>query len=252
MIRWTSTGTKSLFCFLNTDIRRFDSHFNPTIDLQAIFRCYRYGQTRDVFAYRLLTQGTMEEKVYSRAMNKTSIGNRLIDGKKLHRCFEKDEIDSLAKVDDWVECIKCRKWRMFPPDHTEDINDLSDDWYCELMNKFDARIELTCSFKEKSSEWYYHHFKKPNQNMKAQPFRETIETEIINNLSTTESEKLVEKDKVLKNILTIRSGTDKSTLTVSKHYFQDTLLTDSNQTNSDEKAKSQATKFAIKRRKLSS
>jgi transcriptional regulator ATRX len=89
-----------------------DSHFNPTIDLQAIYRCYRYGQTRNVFAYRLLTQGSMEEKVYSRAVNKTGLGNRVIDGKELRRCFKQDEINSLATVDDWVECVRCQQWRM--------------------------------------------------------------------------------------------------------------------------------------------
>ncbi len=172
----------------------------------------------------------MEEKVFSRAMNKTSIGNRLIDGKKLHRCFEKGEIDSLTKVDDWVECTKCRKWRMFPPDHTGDVANIPEDWRCELMNKYDARITLTCSFEEKSSAWYYHHFKKPNENLEASPSQGTAGTKV-DNLSTTETEKLVEKDDILKNILTIRSRGNKPTLIVSKHYFHDTLLADTKTSN---------------------
>lgn len=36
----------------------FDSHWNPSVDLQAIYRCYRYGQTKAVYAYRFLTEGT--------------------------------------------------------------------------------------------------------------------------------------------------------------------------------------------------
>ncbi len=35
----------------------FDSHWNPAVDLQALYRCYRYGQEKPVFAYRLLTEG---------------------------------------------------------------------------------------------------------------------------------------------------------------------------------------------------
>lgn len=211
--------------------RRFDSHFNPTIDLQAIFRCYRYGQNRNVFAYRLLTLGTMEEKVHSRAINKTSLGNRVIDGKKLHRCFEKDEIDSLTKVDDWVECVKCRKWRMFPHSHYEDVSKLPDDWHCEMMNRHDDRIRLTCSFEEKDSDWYYHHFKKPNIRLSKISSPGTIDTKGINKLSKTEKKKLVERDEVLKNVLTIKSSSDNSKLVVSKHIFHDTLLADTDPAN---------------------
>jgi len=38
----------------------FDCNFNPSYDLQAIFRTYRYGQTRPCFVYRLVGWGTME------------------------------------------------------------------------------------------------------------------------------------------------------------------------------------------------
>lgn len=213
----------------------FDSHFNPTIDQQAVFRCYRYGQKRNVFAYRLLTQGTMEEKVYSRAVNKTSLGNRVIDGRKLHRCFEKDEIDSLSRVDDWVECVHCGKWRMFPPHHTEDIANLPDDWSCELMNKHDARLKLTCEFEEKDSVWYYHHFKKPNQEISDIASPRANDTELTKTLSKSETEKLVERDEILKNILSITSGSDSSASIVSKYYFSYTLLTDNNPVNGNEK-----------------
>ena len=168
----------------------------------------------------------MEEKVYSRAVNKTSLSNRVIDGKKLHRCFEKDEFESLSKVDDWVECVKCGNWRMFPPDHTQDMANLPDDWHCEMMNKYDARMQLTCSFEEKDSVWYYHHFKKPNQQISAISSKKPVEVEGISKFSKEESEKLVERDEVLKDILTIKSSSDSTALVVGKHVFQDILNTD--------------------------
>jgi SNF2 family DNA or RNA helicase len=40
-----------------------DPWWNPASEAQAIDRAHRIGQTRTVFAYRLLARGTIEEKV---------------------------------------------------------------------------------------------------------------------------------------------------------------------------------------------
>lgn len=42
----------------------FDTSWNPVNDLQALHRSYRYGQQKNVFVYRLLVKGSMEEKIY--------------------------------------------------------------------------------------------------------------------------------------------------------------------------------------------
>jgi SNF2 family DNA or RNA helicase len=44
----------------------YDSDFNPQIDLQAMDRCYRIGQTKQVYVYRLVTKDTIEEKIIER------------------------------------------------------------------------------------------------------------------------------------------------------------------------------------------
>jgi SNF2 family DNA or RNA helicase len=66
-----------------------DTHFNPTVSTQSIFRAYRYGQNKPVFVYRLLTEGTMEERVYGRCVNKTGVALRVVDGKTIKRSFSK-------------------------------------------------------------------------------------------------------------------------------------------------------------------
>ena len=44
----------------------FDPDWNPSTDLQARERTWRIGQTRQVTVYRLVTTGTIEEKIYHR------------------------------------------------------------------------------------------------------------------------------------------------------------------------------------------
>ena len=39
-------------------------YFNCSIDNQSVDRAYRIGQEKDVIVYRLVTCGTIEEKIY--------------------------------------------------------------------------------------------------------------------------------------------------------------------------------------------
>ncbi|KAF1765325.1 hypothetical protein GCK72_005277 [Caenorhabditis remanei] len=55
-----------------------DHDWNPMKDLQAIDRAHRLGQTRNVNVYRLITQGTVEEKVMSLAKFKLNTAQALI------------------------------------------------------------------------------------------------------------------------------------------------------------------------------
>ncbi|KAJ6619061.1 P-loop containing nucleoside triphosphate hydrolase protein [Mycena sp. CBHHK59/15] len=48
----------------------FDPNWNPAHDLQAMDRAFRFGQTRDVFVFRLLGAGSVEELIYARQVYK--------------------------------------------------------------------------------------------------------------------------------------------------------------------------------------
>jgi len=48
----------------------YDSDWNPQVDLQAMDRAHRIGQTKEVRVFRLITEGTVEEKVVERADRK--------------------------------------------------------------------------------------------------------------------------------------------------------------------------------------
>ena len=44
----------------------YDSDWNPQVDLQAMDRAHRIGQTKEVYVYRLITEHTVEEKIIER------------------------------------------------------------------------------------------------------------------------------------------------------------------------------------------
>ncbi|KAL8052253.1 hypothetical protein ABFX02_06G200400 [Erythranthe guttata] len=69
-----------------------DGSWNPTYDLQAIYRAWRYGQKKPVFAYRLLAHATMEEKIYKRQVTKEGLAARVVDRQQVHRTMSKEEI----------------------------------------------------------------------------------------------------------------------------------------------------------------
>ena len=53
-----------------------DPWWNPAVESQAIDRAHRIGQTRPVFAYRLIARDTVEEKVLELQERKRSLGRR--------------------------------------------------------------------------------------------------------------------------------------------------------------------------------
>ncbi|KAG7877655.1 hypothetical protein KL906_004715 [Ogataea polymorpha] len=57
----------------------FDNDWNPAVDLQAMARIHRDGQTRPVHVYRLLTAGCIDEKIFQRQLIKTSLSDKFLD-----------------------------------------------------------------------------------------------------------------------------------------------------------------------------
>ncbi|KHN45534.1 DNA helicase INO80 [Glycine soja] len=58
----------------------YESDWNPTLDLQAMDRAHRLGQTKDVTVYRLICKETVEEKILHRASQKSTVQNLVMTG----------------------------------------------------------------------------------------------------------------------------------------------------------------------------
>jgi hypothetical protein len=56
-----------------------DPWWNPAVEMQAIDRTHRIGQTRSVFAYRLIARDTVEEKVLELQKSKRDLADAIIN-----------------------------------------------------------------------------------------------------------------------------------------------------------------------------
>jgi superfamily II DNA or RNA helicase len=73
-----------------------DPWWNPAIEAQAIDRAHRIGQTRNVFAYRIIAKDTVEEKVLSLQAQKKDLADMIINAdNSLISKIGKDDLELL-------------------------------------------------------------------------------------------------------------------------------------------------------------
>ncbi|KAL9227603.1 hypothetical protein vseg_003275 [Gypsophila vaccaria] len=78
----------------------FDPDWNPSTDMQARERAWRIGQRRDVTVYRLITRGTIEEKVYHRQIYKHFLTNKILKNPQQRRFFKARDLKDLFVLTD--------------------------------------------------------------------------------------------------------------------------------------------------------
>jgi superfamily II DNA or RNA helicase len=73
-----------------------DPWWNPAVEAQAIDRTHRIGQTRNVFAYRLIAKDTVEEKVLQLQATKRDLANAIIgEDNSLIRDLSREDLELL-------------------------------------------------------------------------------------------------------------------------------------------------------------
>lgn len=76
----------------------FDPDWNPSTDVQARERAWRLGQKREVTIYRLMTSGTIEEKIYHRQIFKQFLTNKILKDPKQRRFFKMNDLHDLFSL----------------------------------------------------------------------------------------------------------------------------------------------------------
>nr|XP_020007320.1 DNA repair and recombination protein RAD54B [Castor canadensis] len=85
----------------------YDIDWNPATDIQAMSRVWRDGQKYPVHIYRLLTTGTIEEKIYQRQISKQGLSGTVVDLTKAseHIQFSVEELKNLFTFHESSHCV---------------------------------------------------------------------------------------------------------------------------------------------------
>ncbi|KAK7318422.1 hypothetical protein RJT34_03122 [Clitoria ternatea] len=75
-----------------------DPAWNPSMDNQSVDRAYRIGQTKDVIVYRLMTCGTVEEKIYRKQVYKGGLFKTATEHKEQIRYFSQQDLRELFSL----------------------------------------------------------------------------------------------------------------------------------------------------------
>ncbi|XP_015917010.2 DNA repair and recombination protein RAD54-like [Parasteatoda tepidariorum] len=113
----------------------YDPDWNPANDAQAMARVWRDGQKKECFVYRLLSTGTIDEKILLRQTHKKGLSSCVVDEEEVQRHFSLSELKALFRLEtgtlsdthDKIRCNRCVNGIQvtLPPAEATCNNDLS-------------------------------------------------------------------------------------------------------------------------------
>ncbi|SHN66117.1 non-specific serine/threonine protein kinase [Desulfovibrio litoralis DSM 11393] len=76
----------------------YDPWWNPAVENQATDRAHRLGQTKQVFAYKLICQHTVEEKILKLQDMKRGVADAIIPGQETWKSLTRDDLEMLFEI----------------------------------------------------------------------------------------------------------------------------------------------------------
>jgi transcriptional regulator ATRX len=101
MLVSTRAGGEGVNLVGGTRVVLFDCCWNPCHDHQSMCRSHRYGQTKPVYVYRLVGNGTMEKKIYDLQIRKEGLSKRIVDNDATQRHFRSDELNEYMSMEQY-------------------------------------------------------------------------------------------------------------------------------------------------------
>ncbi|WP_028575457.1 DEAD/DEAH box helicase [Desulfonatronovibrio hydrogenovorans] len=76
----------------------YDPWWNPAVENQATDRTHRIGQTRQVFAYKMICENTVEEKILKLQDMKRGVAESVIPGQNAWKGLTRDDLEMLFEI----------------------------------------------------------------------------------------------------------------------------------------------------------
>jgi SNF2 family DNA or RNA helicase len=76
----------------------YDPWWNPAVENQATDRTHRIGQKRQVFAYKMICQNTVEEKILKLQEQKKGVAEAIIPGQSALKSLTRDDLEMLFEI----------------------------------------------------------------------------------------------------------------------------------------------------------
>ncbi len=92
----TRSGGVGISLTAGSRIIMLDNSWNPVDDVQAVSRCWRMGQKRNVFVYRLIAHATLEERVYRLNVQKQGLAARVLSDQDINRLYTKEDLMNIT------------------------------------------------------------------------------------------------------------------------------------------------------------
>ncbi|KAF9516064.1 hypothetical protein BS47DRAFT_1371876 [Hydnum rufescens UP504] len=131
----------------------YDSDWNPQADLQAMDRAHRIGQTKQVYVYRFITEGSVEERMLERAAQKLRLDQLVIQQgrtQSVNKAASKDEL--LDMIQHGAEKIVNSNDGFEVTDDIEAIIAKGEERTAELTNKWEGlNFEDLSNFKSEAN-----------------------------------------------------------------------------------------------------
>ncbi|KAJ7623380.1 SNF2 family N-terminal domain-containing protein [Roridomyces roridus] len=130
----------------------YDSDWNPQADLQAMDRAHRIGQTKQVYVFRFITEGSVEERMLERAAQKLRLDQLVIQQGRTQQSKAANKEDLLEMITHGADKIINSSEELLINDDIDAIIQRGEERTTELNSKYEGlNLEDLSNFKSEAS-----------------------------------------------------------------------------------------------------